>query len=279
MTDSLNHVDLCFVVDTTGSMGPFIEEAKRRLADLLGTLTSEQGLDLQVGLVEYRDHPPQDHSFVTRAQPLSTDWKQIRRGIDRLQANGGGDMNEAVYDGVAAACREMQWRPHGHRFVLLVGDAPPHGPLEPAPVADTGDTPRRTRRHGGGSDAWPEGCPCGLTLHTVTAAAEQARVIVHALCMIAHEPTQRAFTAIAGATGGRCVPATQSGQVIARLLDLLREEVRHLPFDRQVLTSLQSVRAVDSAALAAEIGCARVQVAASLARLGRRGLLAGYSSL
>lgn len=70
MTKALNYVDLCFVIDTTGSMGSFIQAAKQQLLDTIQLLSADSDIDLQVGLVEYRDHPPQDSSFVTRVYPL-----------------------------------------------------------------------------------------------------------------------------------------------------------------------------------------------------------------
>ncbi len=127
MGDELSHVDLCFVVDTTGSMGPFISAARTALLDTVEALGARSGVEIQVGLVEYRDHPPQDTSFVTRHHPLTHDLRKMRKVINGLRADGGGDHPEAVYDGVCEAAVLTEWRAHSCRFILLVGDAPPHG--------------------------------------------------------------------------------------------------------------------------------------------------------
>jgi hypothetical protein len=62
MADKLNQVDLAFVVDTTGSMGPFIAAAQHQMVAMLRALAEDAqvAIDLQVGVVEYRDHPPQE---------------------------------------------------------------------------------------------------------------------------------------------------------------------------------------------------------------------------
>ncbi len=65
MANALNHVDLCFVVDTTGSMGSFIQAAKQQLLDTMRLLSADSNIDLQVGLVEYRDHPPPESRGAT----------------------------------------------------------------------------------------------------------------------------------------------------------------------------------------------------------------------
>ncbi len=125
--DPLSRVDLCFVVDTTGSMVPFIEAAQRTLLDAIQRLSTHSAVNLRIGLVAYRDHPPQDRSYVTRVHPLTDDRRQVQKVIGKLRARGGGDEPEAVYRGLFDAAMQMPWRAHSSRYVMLVGDAPPHG--------------------------------------------------------------------------------------------------------------------------------------------------------
>ena len=55
MADALNQVDLAFVVDTTGSMGAFIDAARRHMIALLRALTAEAAtpIDLRLGVVDH----------------------------------------------------------------------------------------------------------------------------------------------------------------------------------------------------------------------------------
>lgn len=254
--DGLNHVDLCFVVDTTGSMGPFIQAAQRHLLDTIEALR-DGGIDLHVGLVEYRDHPPQENTFITRVgSGLTADLKAMRKAIRALAANGGGDAPEAVFDGVDAASARMQWRPHSCRFILLVGDAPPHGALA----------------HEGKGDP----CPCGRTAHSVTAAAEERRVTVHALCMVGDAFTTAAFERLAGGTGGQCVPAVRADKVVETIREMLAREFRDLELDARTLEAARGEAGLDVDALARTLDRPRLQIAASLARLGKRGFLTDF---
>ncbi len=186
MTAGLNHVDLCFVIDTTASMSSFLQAAQQQLLNAIALLSSDKSINLQVGLVEYRDFPPQDRTFVTRVYSLMADLKEIQQVINKLRAEGGGDVPEAVYRGIYDACEQIQWREHSCRFILLVGDAPPHGFAKWLQVM-TGS------RLSGNGDAWAEACPSGLDVQAVTAAAENHRVIIHALCMVNDQLTQEAF--------------------------------------------------------------------------------------
>src|SRR5947199_9913172 len=97
-SNGLNRVDLCFAIDTTGSMGTFIASAQQHLLAAINVLATNHEIDLQIGLVEYRDHPPQDTTFVTRAYPLTNNFKSMQNVINGLFACGGGDAPEAVYD-------------------------------------------------------------------------------------------------------------------------------------------------------------------------------------
>jgi hypothetical protein len=256
----LNRVDLCFVVDTTGSMGSFIGEAKRHLVAALETLRTDANLDLHTGLVEYRDHPPQEKSFVTRIHPLTGDPKAMQKVIAGLKPDGGGDMPEAVYDGLQDTSTKMTWRPHSLRLALLVGDAPPHG----------------MKAHEGEKGGKP--CLCGLTLHSVTASAEGAGVTVMAVAMSAHAATVEAFTAIARGTGGECMVSQKAGTIIETMNKMLAKEFGNLPFDAQTLEAARAAGTADTQQIADTLHTPRGVVAASLARLGKRGLLEKLNS-
>src|SRR5581483_6054162 len=93
----LRQVDICFVMDATGSMGPYIKNARDKLKSLAQELATHRLRPLTAfALVLYRDHPPQDNTFVTRTYPLSENTIDIQRALDEANAEGGGDGPEAV---------------------------------------------------------------------------------------------------------------------------------------------------------------------------------------
>ncbi len=266
MRDELNQIDVCFVVDTTGSMSPFLSAARGALMDAMAQLGRQNDADLRVGLVEFRDHPPQEHTFVTRHYTLTAELPTIEKAIEKLEASGGGDYPEAVFDGVQEAAILTPWRNHSSRFIMLVGDAPPHGfeanasgrkRREVSPEIPHSSTPPLPH------------CLCGLTLAQTTAAAEDNRSIVHALPMANAVDTIAAFTAIAQGTGGICAEATDAQVVVERIKTMIVNELQHIPLDRSVL----SAGTFDTAILSDKLGITRRQAAISLARLGRRKLL------
>jgi hypothetical protein len=122
--------DLVFIQDCTGSQGSYISSATRNIETICdhiytsGKLSSRE--DLRIGLVAYRDHPPQDHTYVTKNFGFTSDPTQVHNWLSSLYASGGGDGPEAVTAGMAEALN-MDWRQYATKMVVLIADAPPHG--------------------------------------------------------------------------------------------------------------------------------------------------------
>ena len=116
-------VDLVYVVDTTRSMADDIDEAKRRMREILADLGARNP-DHRVGIVAYRD---KGDAYIARSfLVLASDHGRIQAGIDALEIDGGGDKREHVYAGLDLALREQPWRPGAAHHIVLLGDAPPH---------------------------------------------------------------------------------------------------------------------------------------------------------
>jgi hypothetical protein len=230
------------------------------MVQMLGRLTddAQAAIDLRIAVVEYRDHPPQDRTFVTREHGFMSDLAAVQKVIAGLKPDGGGDMPEAVLDGLHSSCQRLQWRQQSRRTAILIGDAPPHG----------------WGQHGSA----PKGaCACGQTVDSATAALEQARIILFALGLTAI--VDASFTWLARATGGSYFAAYRGQDAMAALEALLAREFADLEFDRQVRAAHSANPEATVDELAAQLESPPGRVAASLNRLGRRGLLTDFEPL
>lgn len=120
-------LDLVFCMDCTGSMGPYIAKAKESIQSIIVKITEKAGCnDLLFGLVAYRDHPPQDNTYVTKKYDFTNNIDTMQKYLDELTANGGGDgpeaLTSALYD-----LNNLDWRADSTKIVILISDAPPHG--------------------------------------------------------------------------------------------------------------------------------------------------------
>ena len=62
-------------MDTTGSMSSFIKKSKdavRRIIIDINALPSTDDRSILFGFVAYKDHPPQDSTYITKVQPLTS---------------------------------------------------------------------------------------------------------------------------------------------------------------------------------------------------------------
>lgn len=114
-------LEVVFVIDSTGSMGPTIRALQQGIAELLDTLLALVP-EARIGMVTFRD---QRDDYVTRSLPLGRDYFAAVNFAFAAQAAGGGDKPEAVLAGLRAAFAQ-DYAPDSCRVVVLAGDAPPH---------------------------------------------------------------------------------------------------------------------------------------------------------
>ena len=119
-------IEVCFVLDTTGSMGGLIEGAKQKIWSIANEMISAKPTpELKLGLIGYRDRGDE---YVVKSFNLANDIDAIYGHLREFVAAGGGDAPESVNEALAEAINKMPWS-NDHKvlkIIFLVGDAPPH---------------------------------------------------------------------------------------------------------------------------------------------------------
>jgi hypothetical protein len=143
----MTRVKLAFVLDCTASMGPWIEEAKTKMGEIVQNVRKEHNhAAFQVGLVAYRDYGDEESLRVLDfATPNS-----MMGALQDVFAEGGDDSAEdvarAFYHVMA-----LDWSDADVRMVFHIADAPAHGRMFHGPSV---------------SDRFPEGDPEGIDPRT-----------------------------------------------------------------------------------------------------------------
>ena len=129
-------LDLAFVIDTTGSMGDELSYVQSELDGIVGGIATQfPGIAQRWALVLYRDTGDQ---YVVRSFDFTTELASFRANLAAQAATGGGDMPEAVDQGLDAAIR-LGWRDGPTaRMVFWIADAPHHAGLENKVVSALG---------------------------------------------------------------------------------------------------------------------------------------------
>jgi hypothetical protein len=142
--------DVEIAIDTTGSMQPSINQAK---ADAVAIVTGVQGSvpDTQFAVVQFKDfctttsptsgpgctNPGDgvyagDYPEYAVVQTMTSNATSVQNAINGLSADGGGDAAEAynlVFHNSYTPSLDgaIGWRPGTRKFVVVIGDAQPHG--------------------------------------------------------------------------------------------------------------------------------------------------------
>jgi len=122
-------------------MGSYIRSAQQNILSIVEQISKSSGCNVQFALSKYRDHPPEETSYVSQVYPFTDNLSKIKEYVDSMSASGGGDGPESVADGLHD-CLVLPYRKLATKICIFIADAPPHG-IEP------------------NGDNFPNGCPAG----------------------------------------------------------------------------------------------------------------------
>ena len=190
-------VEVAFVLDTTGSMGPLIEGAKRKIWSIATAIVdANPGAEIRMGLVAYRDV---GDDYVTKTFNLTTDIQDLYANLLEFKARGGGDWPESVNEALHVGVIKLAWTQGSEicRIMFLVGDAPPH--MDYAQDVKYPEVMRMARERG---------------------------ILVNAVQAGGARDTERVWREIAQMGNGRYIPIPQDGGHLV-IIDT--------PFDREII--------------------------------------------
>ncbi|KAG2159555.1 uncharacterized protein EDB93DRAFT_1218319 [Suillus bovinus] len=189
-------LDILFLQDATETQQPYIDTARNEIKQICNTLLSGGKFapqDIRFGLVAFRDHPPQEDSFVTQEYPFTSDVASFASDLASLTAEGGGDEPDCQGDALVAAYK-ADWRDEATKVVVLVTDSLPHG----------------VRPMNNDGDGFPLGCPLQHDPLSIATSMGKAGITLY---VIACEPTlsqnygraRGFYQGLAKRTGGKMV--------------------------------------------------------------------------
>jgi hypothetical protein len=120
-----------FVIDSTISMGPYIDRTRNAIKRIYGQIEEAQLLDkVKFGLVAYRSSieavPGLEYIAREYVDPVDVkDGKDFLQKVSALKAAGVSSrlFNEDTYAGVMYALNHVEWTEFGARYIVLITDA------------------------------------------------------------------------------------------------------------------------------------------------------------
>lgn len=128
-------VDLCFLVDCTGSMSSYIEAVKNNVKQLRDDLVAQyKGCDIRFAFVRYTDYDQPESTrttfidFTTLVKEgvaiilvtintllFYSNQSAFHSFVSGIVADGGGDSPEDIMGGLNIAFKNLSWRSGGSR--------------------------------------------------------------------------------------------------------------------------------------------------------------------
>jgi Mg-chelatase subunit ChlD len=222
MSEKLGQLDIVFVVDNTGSMGPYIHNVKTKILEIIRTIKKEELCHrLRVGLVSYRDHPPEETTYVTQKFELTSDTSLIEQNIMKMEASGGGDGPEAVSTALQVM-NKMEFLNDAAKVAVLIGDAPPHG-------VESGDR-------------WPQGTPDGAKWDIEAKKSFEKGIVIHTVgCfpeIAGYQKGVVTYEKIATDSQGRFFPLEKAEILVNLITGIAVEEIDKIAIQKSILEDL-----------------------------------------
>ncbi|KAF2078687.1 hypothetical protein CYY_000058 [Polysphondylium violaceum] len=117
-------VQLCVMMDCTGSMGTWMNESKTKMINLTHLLgQTYSGMELNVSFIGYRDIKDVKRFEIV---PFTKDIMGLQTRIGQMVADGGDDFAEDIA-GALNQAYNLSWGYDSVKLIVHVADAPCHG--------------------------------------------------------------------------------------------------------------------------------------------------------
>ena len=115
-----NSVDLIMVIDTTGSMKPYLRAIKSEIKTISKNIISKNE-NSRIGFILYRDTKDK---YLTKKIEFNNNIEEIERESKYFYADGGGDKAEPMYEAIQQALEKFEFQ-NENRVIVVITDAKP----------------------------------------------------------------------------------------------------------------------------------------------------------
>jgi hypothetical protein len=205
--------DIIIAIDTTGSMGAAIAQAKAQATQLC-TDVQNAIPGARFAVFDFRDIPdrPATQGVLILTPVFTSSCVAVQTAINSMSASGGGDFAEAYnpvfHDAYSDAVLNASRNPAAVQFLVVLGDAPPHNSPAPTVAPACGDQ----------SPAAP-----GMTSDSEIAGLNANDIT---LLMINYGNVLSCYQQLSGATGGTAVNA--GGDLSTDIINQINAAAAHI---------------------------------------------------
>ena len=168
------NLDIMFIMDLTGSMSMWLNEAKKSVSNIIEEITDNNpGSKIRLSFIGYRDFTESNQVRIYDSIEFSDNFKEFNNFLSGLDCYGGGDEPEDVVGALNKALN-MKWEANA-KYAVLVCDAPCHG----------------NKYHNSLFDKFENGDPNGLILENIMQKFMDAGITFY--CIEINNTTKKMF--------------------------------------------------------------------------------------
>lgn len=136
--------DILIAIDTTGSMGPAIAQAKAQATQLCNDVQNAIP-GARFAVWDFRDYPDYPGGILKSLNTFTSSCLAVQAAVNAMNAFGGGDApeayNQVFHDAYADPVLDASRSADAVQFVVVLGDAAPHNSPAPTVAPACGDQP------------------------------------------------------------------------------------------------------------------------------------------
>ena len=167
-------LDIMFIMDLTGSMGIWLNEAKHNIKKITEEISDNfPGTKIRLSFIGYRDFDNKGDRRDYEIINFTENIENFISSVKKFECYGGGDQPEDIAGALNEALK-MDWKSNA-RYVVLVCDAPCHG----------------TKYHDIYLDNFSEGDPDGLTIEDLMNKFKNLNITFY--CLEINDSTKKMF--------------------------------------------------------------------------------------
>jgi len=226
--------DIIIAIDTTGSMGGAIAQAKTEAIQICNAVKMAIP-GARFAVVDFKDYDrtlvigspsstayggPGDYPYLPRTVGFVADCMTFAAAINTMSASGGGDFAEAYnrvfFEAFSDPVLVADRNPQAVQFLVVLGDAPPHDPVQnmtgfPSCGSQPPVDPGRDMIVGDADDLHTVQTIAGLSANNITLLMIRYNNSIPLAC----------YKELAGPTGGEAVNAGSGPSLSAEIVSLV----------------------------------------------------------
>ncbi|CAD8068123.1 unnamed protein product [Paramecium sonneborni] len=136
MLESHGKIEVCFLIDVTGSMDPYKEQAMKCIKESMKNIKIKTNRDALWATIAYQDFGElKQLGGLYKQFNFTPNPKEIEDYLSEIPCTGGGDAAEDIRGGIMQMIKNLHWS-KTFKIAVLICDAPTHGKRYNGGVSD-----------------------------------------------------------------------------------------------------------------------------------------------